>query len=135
MMMDYSALAAAVAFHESMTAPDKEDWTILPLEEQRVLVVAYREDAERNVFCRAGEALVADVKNAVRNLPADHNLGAVTIFVTADHERCGGHDLTIWLMKAARKKNFSLTSFVMPGKTTAQEARERVIARLAQQMG
>lgn len=45
------ALAVAVALHESMTAPDKEDWTILPLEEQRVLVAAYRETpAELFVF-------------------------------------------------------------------------------------
>jgi hypothetical protein len=117
-----SASSAAVAVHESLTTPDSEDWSVIP-DRKTVHMIAYREtrgNGQTFVFKKGGAIALSRFKQMVEGLPKDHDLGCVTVHLTADAERCGGITFFAWMREQARAKGFSLMS--IHGPATTKEA-------------
>jgi hypothetical protein len=109
-----------IAFHESLTAPDKEDWSIIPAGEE-IHLTAVQEGldraGQRRVWLQYNQLPLAELKRVVNHLPKKHNLGCVTIIMCKDNADNGGNTLLAWLNGKAKKKNFSLTSMFGPAST------------------
>jgi hypothetical protein len=113
---DTRALAAMVV--DPLTAPDKEDWTIIP-DGDRVHMVAYREHDGTAVMMHGEPVPMCEFRRAVRELPPGHDLGVVMAVICPDQRR-RGIELVAWLNKMARRKGFSLMS--VHGSATTEEA-------------
>jgi hypothetical protein len=110
---------AALAFQESLTTPDSEDWTIVP-DREVIHLTAFRETQHGGkpvVWTNYGEAPLADFKKLVEELPAGHDLGCVCVIICRDFEGTGASELLTWLNAQARAKSFSLTSMYGPATT------------------
>ena len=110
---------AAIAFHESLTTPDSEDWTVIP-NHKVVHLTAFRETPHNDkpvVRVNYGEAPLADFKKLVEELPVEHDLGCVCVIICRDFEETGAPELLTWLAVQAKAKSFSLTSMYGPATT------------------
>jgi hypothetical protein len=94
---DTRALAAMVV--DPLTAPDKEDWTIIP-DGDRVHMVAYREHDGTAVMMHGEPVPMCEFRRAVRELPPGHDLGVVMAVICPDQRR-RGIELVAWLNKMA----------------------------------
>lgn len=127
--------AAAALFMDKLTTPDSEDWMILP-DGNVAHVTALREVVQagaRRVMAKSGSMKLADLKATVRQLPAGHDLGCVSVILCRD---AGDQvvDLLQWLTKMARKKGFSMMSHIGPVTTAeALKVRAAMLARWQQE--
>jgi hypothetical protein len=113
---------AAVAYFESLTTPDSEDWMIIP-DGNDVHVSAVREivhEPEPQAEGRYGLTSLADFKHGVETLPEGHGLGCVAVIVCQDFKDTGAVRLLTWLKRQAKAKGFNLTS--IHGSATTAEA-------------
>lgn len=118
-------------FQEDLMAFERKYWTVLPLGGGRAFVQDSRksllEDAERPVLTCAGECSVADLKNAIRNLPPDIGLENVSVIITSDHEECGGRELLSWLLRIRREKEFNIATLVFDGDVAARQMHAQLL--------
>jgi len=124
------ALKIAAAFHETLTSPDKEDWTVIP-DGDRVHIVAFQEETvgtKKRVFRAVFEPPMEALKTMF-DKPADR-LGCVTVMILSDHETNGTADLLVLLNNAAKRWNFSLTSMAVPGAVDTAAAVRNLRAQL-----
>jgi hypothetical protein len=126
MTMHKDAMTSAAAFLDTLTTPDKEDWTVIPFRRNRLWVSSLREytrEGQRVIEARCGSGNVYDFKKTVEALSANHDLGLVNLMFTSDHKQMGSVDLLRWLKAQAEVKHFSVVS--MRCAVTAAQAVDR----------
>jgi hypothetical protein len=115
------ALAAAASFYERLTTPDSEDWNVI-VDGDRVHLSAFQEERHKDgsvvVHGRYYVMRLVEFKKTVKQLPADHNIGCVTLSMPRDYKKSGAF-LFCFLSKQAKRKDFSLTTMHGPADTAA----------------
>jgi hypothetical protein len=103
---------------ESLSDPDKEDLILVP-DGEWIHIGQIRQTEQNQIAARRGQISRKNLKKGIANAPMGA-LGLVTVILCGDFERARTAELTIWLTKQAREKNFSLVS--MTGPATTKEA-------------
>jgi hypothetical protein len=103
---------------ESLTAPDKEDWTVLISGSDAYLTMT-REDEG---IAYAGSALLPvntlkECANLGGGITPGRALGCVTFILPRDAEKRGALRVFAWFQSAARRQDFSLVSITSPAGT------------------
>jgi hypothetical protein len=123
--------AAMLAAQEALTAPDKEDWTVL-VNGDRVCMTCFQEDQERRVHSISGEVPLAELKKEIPKFPVGR-LGCVSLIFPTDAEKYGAVKFLSWLQPFARKKKFNITftGGQVPTAQAVQAWRDMTLARAA----
>jgi hypothetical protein len=113
--IDPTIRTIAERFFDPLTTPDSEDWSLI-YDRGHVHVSALRQN-EAGVWKSYGVGRSADLKAIVRGLKPGHDLGCITVIMCADHKERGADGFLDWMIKQAKKKNFSVTSIFGPTST------------------
>jgi hypothetical protein len=130
--------AAFCALHESLTAPDKEDWTIL-VDGEDLRLSCVREDAGQtesmHVWTTVADLKAGGPKGSIETAPLV-GLGCVTFILPTDAEERGALDVLTWMQGIAKKQGFKLlTIFGTVPTREAVQAWEGMALRRAQSAG
>jgi hypothetical protein len=103
-------------FYGSLTSPDSEDWCVLP-NKKRVLIAAFREQrlgTRTLTLLRLGWAKRHQFLKYLRDLPARHDLGVLSVYVTTDSDEQGANSLLLEVAEISKLRSFNVLSMVMP---------------------
>jgi hypothetical protein len=130
--------AAMKAVLDSLTTPDKEDWTIL-VDGEDLRLSCFREDAGNaegmHVWTTVADFMAGGPKGSIETAPLD-GLGCVTSILPTDAEERGALDVLCWMQSIARKRGFKLLTVIGTVPTReAVRAWEEMAMRQAQSAG
>jgi hypothetical protein len=133
MMFDANPVELMAAYADAkLTTPDKEDWQIL-LVGNEIQLDAFKQVTE-GIQVRSGRIPLGTFKRCIEQLRSDHNLGYIMLIVCKDTDLKQAAELTVWLTKWAKSKNFSFVSFHGPASTAeALRAEQHSLSLLQQQ--